>query len=227
MVLPWQSGTINFVGATIILVSVHQVLTLSFRLEYESGGLTTCGFLLGWYVGFFPQIIDPIRNPGGVAHGNCSRTAFRACSSSWLEKVSSLCLAFLLSTKDPSPWGPKHRVVVEPSRCPRGGSPFSQGQQQNREENQHSKTTASANPARQYALHLQTRDRWTSKRMGCTNKRENRVANIWIKTSHRNLRNTWSETATMFTWTCDSSWTKMVTEIKHAYIYQSTYSNCS
>ena len=49
------------------------------------------------------------------SHGNCNRTALRACSSSGLEKVSSLRVVFLLSSDDPGPWDP---VAVEPSVCP-------------------------------------------------------------------------------------------------------------
>ena len=44
--------------------------------------------------------------------------ALRACSSSGLEKVSSLRLVFLLSSDAPRPWDPRDPVVVEPSLCP-------------------------------------------------------------------------------------------------------------
>ena len=52
------------------------------------------------------------------SHGNRSRTALRACSSSGLEKVSSLRLVFLLSSDDPGPWDPRDPAAVEPSPCP-------------------------------------------------------------------------------------------------------------
>ena len=42
----------------------------------------------------------------------------RMCSSSGLEKVSSLSLVFLLSSDDPRPWDPRDTVAVEPSLCP-------------------------------------------------------------------------------------------------------------
>ena len=44
--------------------------------------------------------------------------ALRACSSSGLEKVSSLRLVFPLSSDDPGPWDPRDPVAVEPSLCP-------------------------------------------------------------------------------------------------------------
>ena len=50
--------------------------------------------------------------------GNCSRTALRACSSSGLEKVSSLRLVFLLLSDDPRPWDPRDPAAVEQSLCP-------------------------------------------------------------------------------------------------------------
>ena len=52
------------------------------------------------------------------SHGNRSKTALRACSSSGLEKVSSLRLVFLLSSDDPGPWDPRDPVAVEPLLCP-------------------------------------------------------------------------------------------------------------
>ena len=48
------------------------------------------------------------------SHGNRSKTAVRACSSSGLEKVSSLRLVFLLSSDDPGPWDPRDPAAVEP-----------------------------------------------------------------------------------------------------------------
>ena len=63
------------------------------------------GFVVGRYVGL-------------GSHRNCSRTALRACSSSGLEKVSSLRLVFLLSSDDPVPWDPRDIVAVEPSLYP-------------------------------------------------------------------------------------------------------------
>ena len=68
LVLPWQSGTINFVGDTIILVSVHQVLTFSFRLEYESGGVGhvwVCLRLLDFSRKLLIQFVTPVC---GIAH---------------------------------------------------------------------------------------------------------------------------------------------------------------
>ena len=53
------------------------------------------------------------------SHGNCGRTALRACSSSGLEKVSSRRLVFLLSSEDPGPWESRDPMAVEPSLCPR------------------------------------------------------------------------------------------------------------
>ena len=50
------------------------------------------------------------------SHGNRSKTALRARSSSGLEEVSSLRLAFLLSSEDR--WYPREPVTVEPSPCP-------------------------------------------------------------------------------------------------------------
>ena len=64
---------------------------------------------------FTRQVDTPTWN---CSHGNCSKTALRACSSSWLEKVSSLSLVFLLSSDDPGPWDPRDTVAVEPSLCP-------------------------------------------------------------------------------------------------------------
>ena len=52
------------------------------------------------------------------SQGNRSKTALRACSSAGLENVSSLRLAFLLSSEDPGPWDPRDPVAVEPSLCP-------------------------------------------------------------------------------------------------------------
>ena len=48
------------------------------------------------------------------SHGNRSKTALRACSSSGLENVSSLRLVFLLSPDDPGPWDPRDPVAVDP-----------------------------------------------------------------------------------------------------------------
>ena len=59
--------------------------------------------------------------PRDIVHKeNPSKTALRACSSSGLEKVSSLRLVFLLSSDDPGPWDPEDPVTVEPSLCPSG-----------------------------------------------------------------------------------------------------------
>ena len=52
------------------------------------------------------------------SHGKCSKTALRACSSSGIEKVSSLRLVFLLSSDDPGRRDPRDPVAVEPSLCP-------------------------------------------------------------------------------------------------------------
>ena len=52
------------------------------------------------------------------SEGNRSKTALRACSSSGLEKGSSLRLVFLLSSDDPGPWDPRDPVAVEPVLCP-------------------------------------------------------------------------------------------------------------
>ena len=52
------------------------------------------------------------------SHGNCSGTALLGCSTSELDKVSSLRLVFLLSSDDPVPWDPRVRVAMEPSLCP-------------------------------------------------------------------------------------------------------------
>ena len=52
------------------------------------------------------------------SHGNRSRTALRACSSSGLEKVSNLRLVFSLSSDDPGPWDQRDPLAVEPSPCP-------------------------------------------------------------------------------------------------------------
>ena len=68
LVLAFAKWTVDFVGDTIILVSRHKVLTFSSRLECESGGLATCfamnpdSFVVGGYVGLFPDAIDPSRN---------------------------------------------------------------------------------------------------------------------------------------------------------------------
>ena len=51
------------------------------------------------------------------SHGNRSKTALRACSSSVLDKVSSLRLVFLSSSDDPGPWDPRDPVAVEPPLC--------------------------------------------------------------------------------------------------------------
>ena len=53
------------------------------------------------------------------SHGNCGRTALRACSSSVLEEVSSLRLVVLLSSDHPWHGTPRDPVAVEPSPCPR------------------------------------------------------------------------------------------------------------
>ena len=50
------------------------------------------------------------------SHGNRNKTALRACSSSGLEKVSSLL--FSLSSDDPGTWDPRDPVAVEPLLCP-------------------------------------------------------------------------------------------------------------
>ena len=57
------------------------------------------------------QFVTPVWH---CSHGNCSRTALRACSSSGLEKVSSLRLVFLLPSDDPGPWDKRDPVAVEP-----------------------------------------------------------------------------------------------------------------
>ena len=54
--------------------------------------------------------------PRNVVHVEIE--ALRACSSSGLEKVSSLRLVLLLSSDDPGPWDPRGPVAVEPSPCP-------------------------------------------------------------------------------------------------------------
>ena len=55
------------------------------------------GFVRGWFVGLFPDVIDPIVTPiRYCSHGNRSRTVLRARSSSGLEKVSNLRLDFLV-----------------------------------------------------------------------------------------------------------------------------------
>ena len=48
---------------------------------------------------------------------NRRKTALRACSSSGLEKVSSLHLVSLLPSDDPEPWDARDLVVVEASLC--------------------------------------------------------------------------------------------------------------
>ena len=69
------------------------MLTFGSSFEYESGRHSTCfamnsdKFVECWQIGFFPEIIDPLRNP----------TALRARSSGVLADVSSLRLVFLLS----------------------------------------------------------------------------------------------------------------------------------
>ena len=50
---------------------------------------------------------------------NRSKKALRTCSSSGLEKVSSLRLVFLVSSDDPGPWDRRDPAAVEPSLCPR------------------------------------------------------------------------------------------------------------
>ena len=60
------------------------------------------------------------------SNGNRSKTALRACSSSGLEKVSSLHLVFLLSSEDPWPWDPRDPVAVEPLPCPSKFREFSE-----------------------------------------------------------------------------------------------------
>ena len=77
-------------------------------------------FVTRWHIGFFPNIIDPLRNTFVVLFtGNRSKTALRACSSLGLEKVLSLCFVFLMSSDDPGPWDPRDPVAVEPLFCPK------------------------------------------------------------------------------------------------------------
>ena len=109
-------------GDTIIFMSGHKVLTRGSCFEYEFGRHRTCfamnsdRFVAGWHVGFFPkrlliQVVIPLWY---CSCGNRSKTALRACSSSGVEKVSSLRFVFLLSSDDPGPWDPRNPSAVEP-----------------------------------------------------------------------------------------------------------------
>ena len=114
VVLVQQKGTVNLIGDATIFISSNKVLTFGSSFEYESGRHSTCfamnsdRFVECWHVGFFPKIIDPLRNP----------TALRARSSGVLAEVSSLRLVFLLSSDDPGRWDPRDPVAVEPLLCP-------------------------------------------------------------------------------------------------------------
>ena len=125
VVLAQQKETVNFVRDTIVFISGHKVLTFGSCFEYESGRHRTClamssdRFVVGWHVRFsqilFIQIVIPLWY---CSHGNRSKTALRACSSSGVEKVSSLRTVFLLSSDDPGPWDPRDPAAVEPLLCP-------------------------------------------------------------------------------------------------------------
>ena len=111
--------TVNCIGDTINGISSNKVLGFGSCFKYKPDRHRTCFTMNSdrFVASSQRLLIDFVIPLWYCSHGNRSKIALRACSSSGLEKVSSLRLVFLLSSDDPGPWDPWDPAAVEPSTC--------------------------------------------------------------------------------------------------------------